>query len=294
MVVKKDANREKVLEQVKVENLQVNLTSGAEHDREEMERAEERKRELVKQNMLPVWHTQSAVGMKDAANAANTIKPERAANGVKAEDDDARGLDAGAGGLKKEEDEDTKPDVVAAGAVTGKPEMEDELDRYLAEMAQEAREAEQRKREEEAAEEEEDEDDEGDSDEADFEDVVPGNGTPAKNEGAKPDGTVADVKPTPAPAKLKTASMGASSKANGVGVKRDFDQDDESSEANTPVSFEPSREVKRAKVEEGKGIPPAAPHVNGLVGRHDSPVNHGGNGEPAEDSEEDGDFEDAL
>ena len=136
--------REKTIEEVKAENLQVTLTSGAEHDREEAEKAEQRRKEIARQNVLPVWHTQSAIGMKqEAADPGAGIKTEQS-NGV--------GL-----GVKKEEEDEKKPELVAGS------ELQDEVAKYIAEMERERVEAEQRAREES---EEEEEDEEGE-----FEDV---------------------------------------------------------------------------------------------------------------------------
>jgi transcription initiation factor TFIIE subunit alpha len=138
--------REKRLEEVKVENLQIKLTSGAEHDKAEVEREEQRRKEIAKQNMLPVWHTQSAIGMQNAANNA-TVKSEEA-NVV---------------GLKKEEEDEKKPEI------TGGQEMQDEVAAYMAEMEKERQEQEEKARDESEAEEE---DESEDDDEGDFEDVL--------------------------------------------------------------------------------------------------------------------------
>lgn len=151
-------NEKRGPEMVKVENLAVNLTSGAEQDREEAERKEERRKLLAKQNQLPVWHTSSAIG---AANLST---------GVKVESTEPNGLIP-----KNEEDTEEKKFDVAASAATNT--LQDEVAAYMAEMEREREEAEKRAKEEDA---EEDEDDD-----LEFEDVdVVGTsnvGTPASS-----------------------------------------------------------------------------------------------------------------
>ena len=131
-------------EQVKAEALGVNLTTGEEHDAADEARRAAKKAELAKQNMLPVWHTQSTV----STIGAGTVKAE-----------DAQGN----GHLfKKEESIDEKKPVV---------DEQDDLAAYLAEMKREREEAERKAAEEDL------ESDEGDED--DFEDVIStGVGTP--------------------------------------------------------------------------------------------------------------------
>jgi transcription initiation factor TFIIE subunit alpha len=149
-----DRNLKRGPEMVKVENLAINLTSGAEQDREEAERKEERKKLLAKQNQLPEWHTNSAIG---AANGSPSIKVETAeTNGVTP---------------KKEEGvEDEKPDLKNS---TAQPTMQDEVAAYMAEMEREREEAEKRAKQE----------DEDEDEDLEFEDVdVAGTsnvGTPA-------------------------------------------------------------------------------------------------------------------
>ena len=205
--------REKTIEEVKAENLQVTLTSGAEHDREEAEKAEQRRKEIARQNVLPVWHTQSAIGMKqEAAEPSAGVKTEQS-NGT---------LNVG---VKKEEEEDEKkkPELVAGH------ELQDEVAKYIAEMERERVEAEQRAREESEQEEEEEDED------ADFEDVD-GAGTSAVGTLLSSSQEIdVKLKPKPGP-----------SRSNGV--KRELDVEDESSEAATPASSE--RDAKRVKVVE--------------------------------------------
>jgi len=110
-------------ELVDTKNLAINLTSGAQREREEAEAREERKRKLAQQNLLPIWHTNSAI----APGAA----------GFKIED--------GNNLLKKEEGEEKKPELTT---------MQDEVAAYMAEMERERIEAER------IAKEESDEDDE--------------------------------------------------------------------------------------------------------------------------------------
>ena len=124
-------------EQVKAEALGVNLTSGEEHDAADEARRLAKKAELAKQNMLPVWHTQSTVSSAGAG-------------AVKAEDAQANGHV-----LKKEESIDEKKPII---------DEQDDLAAYLAEMKKEREEAERKAAEEDL------ESDEGDED--DFEDVV--------------------------------------------------------------------------------------------------------------------------
>jgi transcription initiation factor TFIIE subunit alpha len=239
-------NKDKQLEQIKAENLQINLTSGQEQEREERERQEQRKKDMAKQNMMPDWYVQSAVGQKEAAAA---VAAESSSNGVKSEDADVKAPTLV--GAKKEEEDEKKPDLMSLPRTA----QENEYAEYLAEMEREAEE--QRRQEEEA------EDDGEEDDEVDFEDVVPSDaGTPSMSQQTDGSGKVADVR-TPVPASVAKPVNG---------VKRDLDDDDEeSSEANTPAA------AKRVKLEEAVG--------NGVV-----PVRV-----KDEDSEEDeGDFEDAM
>jgi len=135
-------------EQVDAKALSINLTSGAELDKEEEEKREARKAELAKQNQLPVWHTSSA------------IKPGGV--GMKSEGEMVNGV------FKKEEREEKKPDIT----------MQSELEAYVAEMERE-REEEDRKRAMEDA-----ESGDGDDDDGDFEDVVSTSamGTPSSSQ----------------------------------------------------------------------------------------------------------------
>jgi transcription initiation factor TFIIE subunit alpha len=141
-------------EQIKAETLDINLTSGENHDAADEARREAKKAELAKQNMLPVWHTQSTVSGVSGG-------------GVKAEDALATGVM-----LKKDEDIDEKKPII---------DEQDDLAAYRAEMQREKEEAERRAAEEDL------ESDEGDEDS--FEDVIstgmgtplPGTATPASS-----------------------------------------------------------------------------------------------------------------
>lgn len=129
-------------ERIKAETLGINLTSEEDHDAAEDARRETRKAELAKQNMLPVWHTQSTVSGVSAG-------------AMKAED-----LLANGDMLKKEDVDGQKPII----------DEEDDLAAYRAEMQREE-EAERRAAEEDL------ELDDGDEDS--FEDVIStGVGTP--------------------------------------------------------------------------------------------------------------------
>jgi transcription initiation factor TFIIE subunit alpha len=239
-------NKEKQLEQIKAENLQINLTSGQEQEREERERQEQRKKDMAKQNMMPDWYVQSAVGQKEAAAA---VTAESSSNGVKSEDVDVK--DPSLVGAKKEEEDEKKPDLMSLPRTA----QENEYAEYLAEMEREAEE--QRRKEEEA------DDDGEEDDDVEFEDVAPSDvGTPSMSQQTDGSGKVADVR-TPVPTSVAKPVNG---------IKRDLDDDDdESSEANTPAA------TKRVKLEETV--------VNGIIPSRPKD----------EDSEEeDGDFEDAM
>ncbi len=161
--------REKTVEEVKAENLQVTLTSGVEHDREEAEKAEQRRKEIARQNVLPVWHTQSAIGMKNEAGDSSA--------GIKREQASGVGV-----GVKKEEEDEKKPELVTGN------ELQDEVAKYIEEMERERLEAEQKAREES---EEEEEDEEGD-----FEDV---DGVGTSVVGTPLSSQELDTKPKPEP-----------------------------------------------------------------------------------------------
>lgn len=264
--VSRSKGKDKVLEHIKVENLQVNLTSGVEQEREERERQEKRRKDMAKQNMMPDWYVQSAIGQREAAAAAAAAS--EAPNGVKAEDRDVNMTgDPALVGVKKEEPEDEKkPDLNPRTA------QESEYAEYLAEME---REAEEQRRKEEAEDEGEEDDDEGE-----FQDVVPSEAnTPSMSQSqATESGKVADVGSPPRPVNSKGAGQ-----VNGIKREREFEDDDESSEANTPA------DMKRVKVEEtGRG------NVNG-IGTAIATGSLIKNEADDEESEEDeGDFEDAM
>lgn len=246
-------------EMVKVENLAVNLTSGAEADREEAERKEERRKLLAKQNQLPVWHTSSAIGSA-AGTPGGGVKVE-----MQLESSEVDGLLP----KKEEDDGDEKKFDPTAGAENS---LQDEVAAYMAEMEREREEAAKRAKEEDDLEGEEDED-------LEFEDVdVVGTsnvGTPASSQ-PQPGGL--DVKPV-------------------NGVKREFDESPASSDANTPASFTADRENKRVKVENGT-FGHEHEHANGDLKVDETADTPAGwkdaAGEENADSEEDEDFEDAI
>lgn len=141
-------------EQIKAETLGISLTTGEDHDAADEARREARKAALAKQNMLPVWHTQSTVSGGDGG----AVKPED--------------VQLNGDMVKKEEEVDEKKPIV---------DEQDDLAAYRAEMQREKEEAEQRAAEEDL------ESDEGDEDS--FEDVIststgtplPGTSTPASS-----------------------------------------------------------------------------------------------------------------
>lgn len=131
-------------EKIKAETLGVSLTNGEDHDAADEARREAKKAELAKQNILPVWHTQSTVS---GVNAGGAKSEAALGNGDT---------------LKKEEGSDEKKLVA---------NEQDDLAAYRAEMQREREEAERKAAEEDL------ESDEGDED--DFEDVIStGAGTP--------------------------------------------------------------------------------------------------------------------
>jgi transcription initiation factor TFIIE subunit alpha len=140
-------------EQIKQEALGIKMISGEEHEAADQARREAKKVELAKQNMLPVWHTQSTV----SGAPSGTLKAEEAV-----EDKELV--------AKVEMDEETKP-------ISEEP---DEIAAYLADMKKEREEAERLAAEEDLETEEDGEDEE-------FEDVtttalstpLPGTPTPA-------------------------------------------------------------------------------------------------------------------
>ncbi|KAL6245556.1 hypothetical protein RBB50_007555 [Rhinocladiella similis] len=274
-------------EMVKVENLAINLTSGAEHDREEAERKEERKRLLAKQNQLPAWHTNSAIGPSNGAGATvkvesgtgtNTGTPESGTTTEtvmpkKEEEEEEE---------EEEEDERKNLNIItdAAGGTTASTTtttnstLQDEVAAYMAEMERERLEAEKR-----AKEEDEEEDDE--DDDLEFEDVDVAGGSGLGGRGS----TVG----TPASVDVKPVN----------GVKREFDDESgPSSDANTPASFggggsadtDGRGDNKRVKFE--NGVAGTARGEND-AGDEDAAAATGvvdGDG----DSDEDEDFEDAM
>ena len=131
-------------DQVNANALNINLTSGAEQDHEEEAKKEAKRAELAKQNQLPVWHTNSAIG---TTNINVTQTGEVVASDV-----------------KKEEEDDKTQDISGDAAIQ----------EYLEEMKREQEEEERKKALEDI--ESADEDD-------DFEDVVAsGAGTPSSSQ----------------------------------------------------------------------------------------------------------------
>lgn len=194
--------------------LQINISSGADQEREEEERKEARRKELAKQNQLPEWHTTIA-GVKNEAH-------------VKAETSSGTGRITNGGittsrtsGLKKEEGAEGK-----AGGLS----IEDEMERYLEEL-----EAEKQERARMAAlEDAEDQDDE--DEEGIFEDVM----TPS-------------VEDTPMGSQSVSTDRLAPPPINGVKRESDYDESGASSEANTPATgiATPERSLKRVKMDDG-------------------------------------------
>ena len=184
--------------------LNINLASGAEQDAAEEATKEQRRAELAKQNELPSWHTQ---GVKDIVNG-DSVKAKNTSTALN-------------GSLIKNGDlDEKKPDVT----------MDDEVAKYLAEMAREKEEAARMAAEEDAEESDGEEED-------DLEDVVStsGMGTPVVGIG-----TPSSSQPMP---------------PTSNGCKRELDSDSGiSSDANTPnvaatplADVEDGREAKRVK-----------------------------------------------
>ena len=223
-------------EKIKTESLDVSLTSGEEHDAADQQRREARKAELAKQNMLPIWHTQSTV------------------TGTEARARDAEVTMTNGDLIKKEADvvkaEEEEGDEEEAGEKKSSIDEEDDLAAYMVEMKREREEAERK-----AAEEDFESDDDGDEDD-DFEDVI-------STAVATP-----QTQPPPAAANVPSTSDPVSSLSNGhgrkqeQGIKREYDGDDESgpsSDDNTPaggditpgVDSSDAIATKRIKLENG-------------------------------------------
>ena len=214
--------QKKDLAAIKAEDLQVNITSGAAQEAEERERKEEERKRLAKQNMMPEWHTGSAIEQKNGRTTTTTTDP---ITGIKTETS-ANGM------LKHEEDE--KP-VLAQSS--GNAAVDKQVLEYLAQMEKEAREAQEAK-----ARESDSDGSEEDDDDDEFEDVegmgTSVAGTPMSSQGLQPDVGVGN---------------GVGNENNGL--KRRVEQDEESSEANTPmpgmISEGPA--LKKLKIDEEKG-----------------------------------------
>ncbi|KIW16233.1 hypothetical protein PV08_06284 [Exophiala spinifera] len=287
-------NLKKGPEMVKVENLAINLTSGAEHDREEAERKEERKRLLAKQNQLPAWHTSSAIGPAPSSNGA-AVKVESGTGTP----------ESGTADMvlpkKEEDDEDDKKNlnIITDGAAAtttaaANSTLQDEVAAYMAEMERERLEAEKRAKEED----EEDDGDEDDDDDLEFEDVDVVGGVGGSGSGSGSGLGGGSIVGTP-------AGTGVDNPRPVNGVKREFDDESgPSSDANTPVSFGGGGGAaagdggrgdhnKRVKFENGMASAAAAAAA-AAVKVEGGGVGVDGNGDGNADSDEDEDFEDAM
>lgn len=220
--------------------LQINISSGADQEREEEERKEARRKELAKQNQLPEWHTTIA-GIKNepSVRAEVSTTAGRQVDG---------GSTSSSGAVKKDEG-----DASQNGALS----IEDEMKKYMEDMAREKEEAERAAMLEDA-------EDQDDGDDEDFEDVI----TPSAAN-------------TPMGSQAINTDRLAPPALNGIKRGSDYDESEVPSEANTPATggVTPERDSKRIKLD------------NGDV------TMRGGKGfstkEP-EDSEEEEDFEDAI
>lgn len=267
-----DKNAKRGPDMVKVENLAINLTSGAQAYRDEQEKKEERKRLLAKQNQLPLWHTQSAIGANGGATV-DTIKAESTAEDspmLKTEDtaDEKKPLPDALSPLKQ----GSTPANTSSSSLAAPTTMQDEVAAYMAEMERERQEADRRAEAEDAEEDEEDDD-------LEFEDVVGTSvvGTPASSSQglAPPQNGLADAKAI-------------------NGLKREF-EDDDSSEANTPASSFGDRAEANKRVKFENGGPTSAVSFGDTDGLGNGTMSMTGSiGGGEGDSDEDEDFEDAL
>lgn len=221
--------------------LQINISSGADQEREEGERKEARRKELAKQNQLPEWHTTIA-GVKNESQVKmeGSASTGRTSNGGSTSFSNA--------GLKKDEGSESK---------NGGLSIEEEMKRYMEDMAREKEEAERAA----AIEDAEDQDDE---DEGDFEDVI----TPSASNTPMGSQSIGTDRLAPPP-------------INGFKRDSDYDESEAPSEANTPAAgvAASERHSKRIKLNNG----------DFAMGGGQTPSTK----EP-EDSEEDEDFEDAI
>lgn len=199
--------------------LQINISSGADQERQDEERKETRRKELAKQNQLPEWHTTIA-GVKNEAQ----VKAEASAT-------NGRGVDGGAApsssaALKKDEAGDSKNGVLS---------IEEEMQKYMEDMAREKAEAEKAAAIEDA-------EDQDDVDDEDFEDVI----TPSAAN-------------TPMGSQSMSTDRLAPPPANGVKRDSDYDESEIPSEANTPATgaATPERSTKRVRL--GEAIPTNEP-----------------------------------
>lgn len=258
-------------ETVKGENLDVSI-KGEKERREEEEEAKRIKAGIVaRQNVLPEWHTKSAIGM---------------GGGSKKDSDDVI-----AGGNSPFKSTQGADDKKAMAAIIEQAKVDEDLDDFVAQYEREqqllaAKEAERSEGSDE--DDDDDEDEEGDDDEEDFEDV----GTPASSQqhqeqsGGFKYGT---------PVKSNGhGSLHAHLHGNGTGLKREFDLDGESvsgtsTGVGTPVESGPTSipplmpNAKRVRIDEGEG-------GQGGIGERGAGLST--NGHVDADSDEDEDFED--
>lgn len=193
--------------------LQINISSGADQERQEEERKEARRKELAKQNQLPEWHTTIA-GVKNEAQ----VKAEAsAASGGRPVDGSFTSTSNAA--ANKDDAGDSKNGVLS---------IEEEMQKYMEDMAREKEEAEKAAAIEDA-------EDQDDGDDEDFEDVIT---------------------PSAANTPMGSHSMGTDRLAppplNGIKRDSDYDESEAPSEANTPVTgaATPERLSKRVKLDE--------------------------------------------
>lgn len=202
-------------ELVDSKNLSISIQSGADREREMEEEKERKKQELAKQNLLPVWHTKSAIGND---NGTAIVKEESMAVFEP---------------VKKEEDQDEKK------INTDEANMQDEVAAYMAEMERERLERERQAQQD---------SDEEDDDEGDFEDVVGVNGSNIGTPMSSQDGAISNS------IKQENGNASHQNNGRVNGLKREFNHDDDassvpSSDANTPASM-PDRDNKRVKFED--------------------------------------------
>jgi transcription initiation factor TFIIE subunit alpha len=199
--------------------LQINISSGADQERQEEERKEARRKELAKQNQLPEWHTTIA-GVKNEAQ----VKAEASATSGSATDRGSTSSTNAA--LKKDEGGENKNGVLS---------IEEEMRIYMEDMAREKEEAEKAAALEDA-------EDQDDGDDEDFEDVI----TPSAAN-------------TPMGSQSLSTDRLARPPINGIKRDSDYDDSEAPSEANTPATgaATPERASKRPKL--GDTLPTKEP-----------------------------------